>query len=704
MADVAQLLQDAMARHRAGDVAGAAASYEAILVREPRHFDALYLRGVCALQAADPARAVEWLTRAVEVHPEAHPAQSQLAAALCGLGRTAEAEAHWQRAIGLAPEYPPAREGYATLLHGQGRLSESAEQFAALAHLTPQSVAAHNNLGLTLWRLARYGDALAAWTRALALDPRHPDALFNAAQAEERVGRTEDALAHTRMLLAQEPRTPVPYYHAGLLFHAQGLRDDALRAFDGALARDPEFAEARWMRAIAQLQLAYGPGEFPDGDRARFDAAVRDLDAWFTGARTAQADRALSTRQPFYLAYHDTDITASLSAYGDLCARLMRERHGEPALPPRLRTGKPVRVAIVSAYFRDHSVWTAFLRGWCAHLDRAKVELHLFHTGSEHDAETALAKARCASFTAGLADTAAWIAALRACAPEVIVYPEVVMDATSLRLASLRLAPVQAVTWGHPQTSGLPTIDYFLSAADFEPPDGQAHYRERLVRLPGIGCYYEPLSPQELAGNGALAIDGSGPRFACVGSPYKYLPRDDHLLVDIARRLGACTFLFFVDVAPLLSRKVEQRLAASFAQRGLDAAKFVRFLPRQSRPAFFALLRTCDAYLDTRGFSGFNTAMQAITCDLPVVTCEGRFMRGRFASGILRRLDLADLVAPDGQAYVGIAERLARDPAHREDVRRRLAAGRPALFRDTGPLRALEDWLLGAAGGSPPSA
>ena len=73
------------------------------------------------------------------------------------------------------------------------------------------------------------------------------------------------------------------------------------------------------------------------------------------------------------------------------------------------------------------------------------------------------------------------------------------MDPLMTQLAALRLAPIQCVTWGHPVTSGLPTVDYFLSSELMEPKDGQDHYSERLIRLPGIGvCYAKPVIPRPL--------------------------------------------------------------------------------------------------------------------------------------------------------------------------------------------------------------
>jgi predicted O-linked N-acetylglucosamine transferase (SPINDLY family) len=76
-----------------------------------------------------------------------------------------------------------------------------------------------------------------------------------------------------------------------------------------------------------------------------------------------------------------------------------------------------------------------------------------------------------------------------------------------------------------------------------------------------------------------------------------------------------------------------------------------------------------------------------------VVTIEGRFLRGRLASGILRRMALDELVASGPEQYVELAVRLARNADRREAVRRRIREARPLLFGDLEPIRALEDFL-----------
>src|SRR5207344_3135603 len=113
-----------------------------------------------------------------------------------------------------------------------------------------------------------------------------------------------------------------------------------------------------------------------------------------------------------------------------------------------------------------------------------------FYLRSSEDDETRFARSRAAGFESGARDLRPWVESILRQELDVLIYPEVGMDEMTLKLAALRLAPTQVAAWGHPETTGLPTIDHYLSAADFEPADAQSHYSERLVALPHLGCYY----------------------------------------------------------------------------------------------------------------------------------------------------------------------------------------------------------------------
>ena len=85
--------------------------------------------------------------------------------------------------------------------------------------------------------------------------------------------------------------------------------------------------------------------------------------------------------------------------------------------------------------------------------------------------------------------------------------------------------------------------------------------------------------------------------------------------------------------------------------------------------------------------------MQAVEAGLPIVTREGRFLRGRLAGGILRRIGLPELVVPSEDTYVELAVRLAKDLERRKALRRRIEANREQLYGDPAPVRALEEFL-----------
>jgi predicted O-linked N-acetylglucosamine transferase (SPINDLY family) len=354
-------------------------------------------------------------------------------------------------------------------------------------------------------------------------------------------------------------------------------------------------------------------------------------------------------------------------------------------------------VGIVSAHLRNHSVWNAIIQGWFRHMDANRFELCGFHLRNKVDEKTLFAESKAAHFYFGRRPLDEWVQLILARTPDVVIYPEIGLDPMTVKLASLRLAPVQVATWGHPETTGLPTIDYYLSAADFEPVDAQLNYTEQLVLLPHLGCAYEPrlidATDPDLS---ALGISAQLPILLCPGSAFKYGPEHDRVLTEIGRELGACQFIFFSSRRPEQVEKLRQRLSMAFARSGMPPVEYLVFVPWLAPPLFYGLMKRASLYLDTIGFSGFNTAIQAVECGLPIVTREGKFMRGRFASGILKRIGLPDLVASSEAEYVEVAVRLVKDHQLRSMVRERMALSRHLLYHDIEVIRAMENFLAAA--------
>lgn len=686
-----------------GDDDGARQAYERALAIEPANPYANYNLGKLLFMRGAHGAAEQRLTRALEARPDFPEARIVRGHVWRSLGRWQDAAA--DLAAGLAAR-PGDAASRAALV--QARLSQAAEDHRAGRHAEAESgyrkvladdaqnADALNLLGALAHELGRYSEARDCYRQVLVLAPERAEAHYNVGLVERELGRWDAAIGALRQALAINPDLVSAHYALGHALHEIDRVDEALACYERAVSLKPDFVEARWSAAMAPLPSIYETDAQLAQCRDRFAGELARLEQWFAATPSAQGDAAVGADQPFPLAYQEEDNRALLARYGALCARLMqqwREREGraKPARPAR-RSPDKLRIAFVSSHFRSHSVWNSHLKGWLEQIDRRRFALLAFDVGQGRGAAADFARAHVDGYEAGPRDLRGWVEVIERAEPDAIIYPEVGMEPMTTRLASLRLAPVQAASWGHPETTGLPTMDYYLSAADLEPTGGDAYYTEKLVRLPHLGCYFERSS----AAAGALPAELAGinePLLVCAGVPFKYMPRHDWMLVEIVRRLGDCKLVFFTHGNRALSERLAARLRKSFSARGVDYARHVEFLPWQSGGGFQAVLRAASVYLDTVGFSGFNTALRAVECGLPIVTRESRFMRGRLASGILRRMGLQSLVTPSEEAYVDLAVSLTQDRARRRTVVAAMEEARGCLYEDVEAVRGLEALL-----------
>jgi predicted O-linked N-acetylglucosamine transferase (SPINDLY family) len=263
------------------------------------------------------------------------------------------------------------------------------------------------------------------------------------------------------------------------------------------------------------------------------------------------------------------------------------------------------------------------------------------------------------------------------------------MDPVTYSLGHSRFARVQCVTWGHPVTSGIPAIDYFISSESLEPPGSQSQYTEKLVKLPSLAvCYRRPkLTTTKTRADFGLGVDAT--LYGCLQMLWKFHPDFDPILGQILRRDPKGQVLIIKGLSSLW----DDRLMARFRRTIGDVAGRIRFLPRQSYEDFLALTAECDVMLDPLHFGGGNTTYEALAFGVPVVTMPSTFLRGRITKALYDQMGMTDCVADSPDRYIEIAATLGTDAGARQAMQERIIEKVGAIFENPAGIRQLEEFF-----------
>jgi protein O-GlcNAc transferase len=679
--------------------------FERAIVLAPNFADAQFSYGT-ALHLMDRFEdALVHFEKAIALNPKFIVALNNRGLALAKLKRFTEALASYDKALAIQPNFGDAHNNRGNALNALMRFDDALASFERAIAVRPDSAEAHCNRGNALLELEQFDDAAAAFDRAIAIRPDFVEAHRGGGDALAHLNRFDEAMASFDRAIAIKPRYVDAWISRAETLFTCNRNDEAATSAQAAIDIDPDNALCRFLSCFCELRILYDSDDDVEARRKAYEAKLRAICSDYEDGhlRTNMAE-AVARCKPFYLAYQDRNDRDLQSLYGTLACRAIGAQFRQAHLPAPPKAGEPVRVGFVSSHFYAHSNWKIPLKGWMSQLDRNRFKIFGYHVGRQRDEETELAAKLCSRFVHRALPLEAWRDEILADAPDVLIYPGLLMDELCLQLAAQRLAPVQCNSWGHPETSGLPTVDYFLTSDMMEPADAAEHYTERLVRLPNLSIYYEPVatSPARIT-RGELGMRPDAVVYWSGQSLYKYLPKHDFVFAKIAKFVGNCQFVFIkhpkeTAVADLFHR----RLDSLFSEWGLTASDHCLFIESLSFDRFVAAIGNCDIFLDSIGWSGCNSTLESLAHNIPIVTLRGALMRGRHSSAILNRIGVGETVADSIDEYVSIATRLATNSAERRRISLEIDRNKHIIYRDRDCIARLEDFIENAARGRMP--
>lgn len=588
----------------------------------PDNAEVVHLLAAVACRIGPKADSLAMARRAVAGEAQRGLFFNTLGVLLKLLGRQEEAAAWFGRALRLDPLAAEPRLNLGGILADRRDPAAAREMRRALS-LAPQSGEAHNNLGAIDMRAGVLAPAMLRFRRALALLPKMVDAWRNLSGAGSWYGEVGTSLKAGRRAIALAP--------------AEAVVHDIFASAQIALG-DARAAQAPLRRAVA-----IRPDFHESGSNLLFALAY---DGASTNETLARAQRAWARR-----------LSVSTPPFGN-------DRDPD----------RRIRIGYLSGDLRIHPVgWN--VEGLIRNHDRDRFEVFLYSTTPLPDSLTH----HFASLASGFrelphADAKAIGRAIRDDRIDVLVAlaPHTAYNPA----AALATKPAPIVVAFHAiGSTGLSTVDHWVTDDVLHPADTREAFTETLIRLP---CFYLHTPPTASPDPGPPPSAARGiVTFGSFNNPAKITPKVTSLWARVLEAVPGSRLLLrngrrFGD------RLTVARFTRLFADCGIGADRLLlegHHLPRDRHLAEFDRI---DVSLDPFPFNGSTTTFESLWMGVPVVSLIGDRFVGRVGFDVLSQIGLADLAAADGDGYVAAAAAMAADltrrTALRAELRHRLLA------------------------------
>lgn len=674
---------------------------------KPYHPPTHYQLGMVFEKVQQFQQAILAYQKVIELDWQNLEAYIRLGKILAKLGEFDQAETVTRQAIAVNPNYFGSYINLGNLLIEKNQISQAIDAYQTALYLNPDHPYILNKLeiafeiqnnpapylrsaGDKLYHLGKYQQASEQYQQYLEQQSGDVELYVALSDCYRKLQQTTAFLQTAREGIRQYPTEGRLHFWLIQTLLQNGQNQEATQSAETASKYLPNDYTFKILKHLI-VPIIYQIPEEIEYYKKRFAKGLKNL-IQETSLETIEEQKNALTGigcvTNFYLAYQAHNVREFQVQYGKLAHQIMAVNYPnwvQPIAMPPIHNGK-IRIGYLSSYLHSYS-GTLWLTGWLRHHDHTQFEIYCYYTGNDPDPITAQFQEYSDVFHHIPYNLEATCRQILEDQLHILIYPEIGMEPATFQIAALRLAPVKCVAWGHPVTTGLPTIDYFLSSQLMEPENAQDHYSETLIRLPNIGVAYPqpkdiPSHPTKTRADYDLPEDSI--IYLCCQAPFKHLPQYDYILAEIAQKVPNAKFLF------LRGEVLKPRLNRAFEKVELKYEDYCLFRKIPERIDYLNINLLSDVFLDTFTWSGGNTSLEAIACCLPLVTCPGEFMRGRHADSFLKMIHLTETIAQTEAEYIDIAVKLGLEPVWRNEIVEKLKKHHEELFDDRVCVQALE--------------
>jgi len=720
--DLREILLNIAGLVEAGQAEKALAIFDDLLANVS-HVAALWFKAAdLADSVGEARRALEFRLSGLKLDPENEAALDLVMPTLRHERRFDEALELFEAALSKAPEQVAFLIGCGAILLDLDRPVEAEKKFKAAVEKAPRNPTALNNLGLVQSYQGRFQAGIPYFRRAVEYAPSYRNALLNLGAALSKTGQSTEAVEVCRRAVDLAPKDGAGWLTLGNALKLKGKLSEAREALECALKFGADENAVRYALgnvAHSQGDLETARAVLRDGDSEglalreallapiipKSEAEIDEVRAYIEKRLDELESLGIRLSPPkpetrftnFLLAYHDRNDRPLqekiANFYRSVCPSL---NWTAPHCVEGREKGERIKIGIASAFLHGHTIGKLY-GPLVGNLPREYFEVFLLRAGGQDDSmagEIEKAADHVIRLSPLYLDARHSIAELEL---DALFYPDIGMDALTYFLAFSRLAPVQMTSLGHPMTTGLDTVDYFITAKTNEQKSISDHYTEEPVLLSrGPVFMKRPKTPKQPLARKILGLPEDKRLYVCPQSLFKFHPEFDRVLAGILREDPDGVLVLIGDhLGGSWQKILLERLQKSIP----SADERVIFTRRLSGDEYMGLLTLADALLDIPQFSGGNSTLEAFACGAPIVTRPSAYMKGRLTDGFYREMGISGLSASSDQEYVALAVRLANDKEFHQAMSEKISGNAARLFDREDVLREFAEFVRQAVEG-----
>ncbi len=313
------------------------------------------------------------------------------------------------------------------------------------------------------------------------------------------------------------------------------------------------------------------------------------------------------------------------------------------------RSQDKLKIGYISCNLRRHSI--GWLSRWLLHYhDREKLEVYLYLINQNEDDITDKWFVNKDNFVHRLDEhIPAIVQQIQEDQLDILVDLESMTSPTICWVMALKPAPIQ-ITWLGLDSTGLPSIDYFLVDPHVVPADAQQYYQEKLWRL----------TPSY------LAVDGF--EIGLANLTRKDLNIPDDAVIYLTSQSGYKRHLEMIKMQLTILKKVPNSylLVKGFANKDIIKELFEKLAQEQNVPlenlrfltfdtneeTHRANLQLADVILDTYPYNGATTTLEVLWLGIPIVTLVGAQFAARNSYTFMLNAGITEGIAFNAQEYI----------------------------------------------------